>query len=463
MLPTGCDRSEPQDEPGSPPAAIAAGPSVLLITIDTTRADHLSCYGWPETTSPNLDRLAERGVLFERAYVQASVTPVSHACILTGLHTYNHGLRFLHGYEMTTLPDSCTTAAEFFHDAGYDTAAFVSAFPVAKRFGLHQGFDVFDQDFLTGPEEGRVSQQGTINTGLNQRRADKTTDLALAWLKKQHDPFFMWVHYFDPHDPMVVPPTDFVDPSALTGTQQEKLRSLYDAEIRFMDQQIGRLFDKLDLDNTVIAVIADHGEGLGDHDWWTHGILYEEQIHVPMIVAAPSVPAGRRVPHNVRSIDLLPTILDVAGFDAQAQPAMDGQSLVPLFEPDAPDPGLTIYSDALDLKMYRFATLDPAIRFVDRKPDMLLSLIIGDHKYIHHFMHHQESELFDLAQDPDESHNLAQASPEIVMRMRQELQALDCLPKRPEQTEKPMSDEDARRLRSLGYVGGDEEEEEDDD
>ncbi len=314
MAVASCKRSEPSlPQIAAPPGA----PSVLLITLDTTRADHLGCYGYSKPTSRNIDRLAAQGTLFTRAIAQASVTPVSHASIFTGLNPYTHGLRVMHGLSETRLRDSCVTLAEVLRSAGYQTAAIVSAFPASERFGLHQGFDHFDADFLKVDPNRLVSPDGTVNTGHAQRRADETTKRALAWLKKAQDPYFLWLHYFDPHDPMVRPPDEVMARHGpIMPPEANALRALYDIEIEYMDEQIGRVFTALKqagtFEETVIVVVADHGEGLGDHNWWTHGILYQEQVHVPLIIRAPSPrantstdaidSAGARVPNPQSAI-----------------------------------------------------------------------------------------------------------------------------------------------------------------
>ncbi|MEE2750579.1 MAG: sulfatase-like hydrolase/transferase, partial [Myxococcota bacterium] len=199
-----CETPEPADAP-EPPAS-STTKHIVLITLDTTRADHLGAYGYEKPTSPNLDILAQQGVVFDMAISQAAVTPVAHASILTGLEPYHHGLRVLHGLEGNALHDSQVTLAEVWASHGGESAAFVSAYPVTEAFGLHQGFDVFDAKFPQADGTGLVTESGTVNTGLSQRRADATTDAALAWLDTRtnpEQPLFLWLHYFDPHDPFV--------------------------------------------------------------------------------------------------------------------------------------------------------------------------------------------------------------------------------------------------------------------
>ncbi len=437
-----------EEQPREPPPVKLDGPSVLLITLDTTRADHLSCYGYQQQTSRNLDRLARSGTLFLQALSQAAVTPVSHASIMTGLNPYNHGLRVMHGLAENRLAESCTTLAEVLHDVGYQTAALVSSFPVTGRFGFDQGFDRFDADFMKVPAKKLISPGGTVNTGRNQRRADATTDRALTWLAAAREPFFVWMHYFDPHDPHLRPP--HVDSSKFSGRVVDVLRELYDLEIRFMDEQIGRLLDELErtgrLEKMVVVVVADHGEGLGDHDWWTHGILYQEQIRVPLIIRAPAKPANQRIDQIVRSIDIMPTVLELVGLDPDRMPPSDGRSLVPLLSGRELATTDSAYSDSVNMLTYGFFK---GIR--DVKDDMLFCVVDGRWKYIHHLLRTDESELYDLSNDPGEQRNLFGLRPDQVERLRGELRAWDYAPD-PGSQRGRMSPEDVERLRSLGYV-----------
>ncbi len=439
----GCERS---DSPRRRPH-----PNVLLITLDTTRADHLGCYGYARATSPNLDRLAAEGTRFTDAMTQAAVTPVSHASILTGQNPYRHGLRVMHGRRQNRLRKSCVTLAEMLRDAGYQTAAFVSAFPVTRRFGLDQGFATFDQEFIIDAPEAIVSGTGVVNTNKNQRRADGTSDRAIRWLGGAREPFFLWLHYFDPHDIKLLPPRAFVREHARGGdTPEAQLRDLYDVEILYMDLQIGRVLDALRgagrFDDTIIVVTSDHGEGLGDHDWWTHGILYQEQVHAPLIFRGPGVPAGREVDVLARTTDIMPTVLDLAGVAPGRRPRMDGRSLVDLWQPQAVDPHRAAYADSLNMLTYQ----TPA-GTADRKNDMLFVLREGRWKYIHHLLRPAASELYDLLADPHEAVNLIDSHGEIAAKMRAALRARGCFPRGRSGTE-AMSAEDEARLRSLGYL-----------
>ena len=429
----------------------APPPNVLLITLDTTRADHLSCYGYGKRTSPRIDSVASRGLQFNLAIAQAAVTPVSHASILTGLNPYNHGLRVLHGVHETRLAEQHTTLAEVLQAAGWSTGAFVSAFPAGERFGMDQGYQTFDDDFLVEPIQEIVSEGGIINTGDNQRRGDHTTDLALVWLETAVRPFHMWVHYFDPHDADMLPPEEVMrthgEPPEDT---RERLRLLYDIEIEYMDRQIGRIIDRLrtteELDNTIVVIVSDHGEGLGDHSWWTHGILYQEQIRVPLILAGPGIPKGVHSDALVSTTDIASTVYELCGIDPEDRPPHDGANLLLTAQGES-DPERVVYADSINLMTYG----TPVGR--DVKDDMLFAVVQGRWKYIHHLTRPNESELYDLLSDRREEVNLLAALPVIRERLKELAVGHGHVPE--EQLDHPgISEEDMERLRSLGYVGG---------
>jgi len=439
------------------------GCNVLLVTLDTTRADHLGLYGHAAATSPVLDAFAAQAAVFERAIAQAAVTPVSHASILTGLNPYHHGLRVLHGHVGFKLEPQIESLPETWTALGGETAAFVSAFPVTETFGLDQGFAHFDAEFPQADGEGLITEEGFVNTGASQRRADLTTDRAIAWLNEhcasdEAAPFLLWVHYFDPHDPALKPPErelqrmlkqDFVPHSR---GQRDMLRAIYDAEIRYMDFHLGRLLRACMRsgvwDETMVVIVADHGEGLGDHDWWTHGILYEEQIRVPLVVRLPDMEAGLRVPSLVRTIDLVPTILDVAAVPRAEWPRVDGVSLTTAIETGQTETPLLGYSDSINMLNYQRP--GKGERW-NRKDDKLYCLTEGDAKLIYHQLNPEETEFYDLSTDPKETHNLADRHPPAMVRLLRKLKQLgafsDILPGMT-----PSDPERVARLRSLGYV-----------
>ena len=298
--------------PSGPPAK---GANVLLVTIDTLRADHVGCYGYARAATPTLDALAAGGARFRTAIAHVPLTGPSHASILTGRTPLGHGMRDNGGF---VLPPSVPTAAETFQQAGYRTAAFVSGFPLSSRFGHDRGFGTYDDHLARGNDPRRPAYV--------ERSADRTTDAAMAWLdasKGSKAPFFLWVHYYDPHAPYE-PPAAFAASAA----------SPYDGEIAFVDSQIARLLHRVGEGRstlpTLVLVTADHGESLGEHGEDTHGIfIYDSTLRVPWIVAGVGVPEGRVVDTIARGIDVAPTLLDYAGLGL---PGMEGRSLRPAID-----------------------------------------------------------------------------------------------------------------------------------
>jgi choline-sulfatase len=280
------------------PTPPASRPNVLLVTIDTLRADHVGCYGHAGAVTPTLDGLAARGVRFATAVAHVPLTGPSHACLLTGLTPLGHGFRDNGGF---ALPPAVKTAAEDFRQAGYRTAAFVSGFPLDRRFGFDRGFETYDDHLPKGNDRRR--------TPYVERLADATTDAVLRWLPApaaaRAAPVFLWVHYYDPHAPYEPP-----------GDLAERFRAApYDGEIAFVDTQFARLLralaEKGALARTVVLATADHGESLGEHGEGTHGLfVYDATLRVPWIVAGPGIAAGRVADTVARSIDVLPTLLD---------------------------------------------------------------------------------------------------------------------------------------------------------
>lgn len=292
----------------------AADFNVALVTLDTTRADRLGCYGYERAETPVLDRLAKEGVRFADAVSPAPLTLTAHASILTGLDPHHHRVRHNGQYR---LDPSQATLAEVLRNRGYDTAAFVSAFVLDARFGLKQGFDLYDD---------RVEPtSGPFFAGLeSERSAEKVTDAALDWLRARKGvkkPFFLWVHYYDPH-------AEYKPPEPYARRFQART---YDGEIAYMDSQIGRLIAALEegRDKTLLIAVGDHGESLGEHAEPTHSrLIYESTQHVPLILWAPGLVHGSYLVDDaiVGTIDVFPTILDVLGLTYQW--SADGLSLL---------------------------------------------------------------------------------------------------------------------------------------
>ena len=429
--------------------------NVLLITLDTTRADRLGCYGYEKQLTPHLDRLADESVVFDMAIAQAAVTPVSHASILTGLEPYHHGLRVLHGHVANRLKDKHVTIAEVWQEAGGQTAAFISAYPVSKAFGLHQGFEVFNDIFQPKDIANRTDALGTVNTDSGQRRADETVNAAIKWLdayRAAEKPLLMWVHFFDPHDPRVVPPEEVLGKFIPdTDDRTELMLHGYDCEVFYMDAQIGRLIEALKSrglwKNTVVAVVSDHGEGLGQHNWWSHGILYQEQIRVPLILRAPGMRHVPRVSAQVRTIDIMPTLLETAGVDRTFWRKMDGLSLVDAMRTGKTEGDLIAYSDSVNILSY--GRQDDPSRF-DKKHDKLYCVMQGGYKLIYHQLKPENTEFYNLMEDPGELNNLASSKPPTMRRFMEHLNNINALSVIvPEMTATDL--ERLQKLKGLGY------------
>jgi len=384
-------------------------PNILLITLDTTRADHLGAYGNRRARTPNLDRLAASGVLFERAISAAPLTLPAHASLLTGRYPFTHGVRNNGSF---TLGDATPTLAGALHDAGYRTAAFVSAFVLDHRYGLARGFDRYDD-----------------RLDLERRGAD-TIAAAAAWLTEtaqDRRPFFLWLHLYDPHDPYEPPP-----PFA------EAFRdSPYDGEIAYDDQQLGGLLARLHAigadGSLLVAAVGDHGESLGEHGEATHGLfVYEGAIRIPMTITGPRVPAGRRVASLVRGVDLAPTLLDAAGLPPL--PHTDGRTLMPLVAGRGPGPE-DAYSETYFPQLYmNWAPLrsiqDARWKFIDAP----------------------SAELYDLERDAAEQANLAATEPARAATFRRALLAASN-GSPPAMPTARVDRETAEKLAALGYIG----------
>jgi len=448
-LMSGCERSGGSDQW-----------NVLLITLDTTRADRLGSYGYPKEVSPQLDALAAEGVRFDFAISTAGITPIAHASILTGLNPYRHGVRVFHGAAGSFLTADKPSMAMLLNRAGYETGAFVSAYPASERFGLHWGFGTFDNgaeesalhtDPDYEPTLGLLRESGTWVQKPKvaaQRRADSTTAEALAWLEQVRGPFFQWVHYFDPHDEYLVPPDEYLNEFGATRNGPQRMKRVYDADIRFMDHHIGRLLEAYKerglYDRTIILVVADHGQGLGDHGWKQHRLLYREQIRIPLLLRWPGGPSGKVVPELVRNTDLLPTVAELLGLSAP--PDLDGESLLGLFSGHAGAPR-TGYAEALN-------TLDNhAPKALPKKQkDLLFCAVERDWKLIHHKERPENSELYDLRKDPGELHNVWEQHPDHVARLMAFLEEEGAMTVVAEDAP-PMDEEALRKLESLGYIG----------
>lgn len=391
------------------------GFDVILVTLDTTRPDRLGCYGHAGIETPNLDLLAREGVIFSAALATSSTTLPTHSSILTGLYPQHHGVRTNSSFR---LDDAHQTLAETLSEAGYRTGAFVSAFVLDERFGLAQGFDVYDADVHASSGLG----------GFAERKADKTTDLAIRWIRKQRSaPYFLWIHYYDPHATLD-PPSPF----------NERYAEPYDGEIAFVDSELGRLLQAVEEKRgheTLVVVVADHGEAMGEHGEQTHGYLLQEAtLKIPMILYASSkLDRGVHVNTRVSQVDLMPTILSLLGVPAPRD--LDGQSLT-----QAPARDRAVIAESAEGRVhYGWARLS--------------AIYQGTLKYVHG----PRPELYDLVSDPLERDDVfadREAEAAALRRLLDEEEgpsANDIVTSRMD-----LDAEDVRRLEALGYaVGGD--------
>jgi arylsulfatase A-like enzyme/Tfp pilus assembly protein PilF len=397
----------------------AQPPNVLLITIDTVRADHIGAYGYAKGSTPTIDRLARDGVRFADATTQAPLTGPAHAALLTGIYPARLGVR---DNATTSVPESATTAAEVFKAAGYRTGGFAGAFVLAAPYGFAQGFDTFDADF-PGFSDGLKLQV--------QRRGDAVVDAALKWIESDATrPFFGWVHLYDAHAPYEPPP-----PFAARFKG-----SPYDGEIAYVDACIGRLIAALErtgrLDRTLVAVVADHGESLGEHGEQEHGMfLYDSVLRIPWIMRLPGrAHAGVIVGEQVRAIDVLPTLASVAGV---AMTRVDGESVALLAEGKARRDPPASYAETFYPKWHYGWSELKSIRGDGWK-----------------FIDAPGREVYDLRGDPGERRNAAAARATLVAGMSGELARIEGGFGSAAAVQPPQPDADTlARLRSLGYVG----------
>lgn len=405
---------------------ISAGPrdaNVLLITLDTTRADHLSCYNPHGARTPHLDALAARGARFGHATAQVPLTLPSHACIMTGAYPTVHGLRDMGGF---ILDKSHLTMASLAQAAGFQTAAFVGSRAVARHFGLAQGFGTYDDDM------GAETEEGKLPGVFPERRAQVVTDHALDWLKQNAgQKFFLWAHYYDPHQPYD-PPEPY---------RRQYATDLYDGEIAYMDEQVGRLLDGLAqlglTSRTLVIAVGDHGESLGEHGELTHGVfLYDATLHVPLIMAGPDIPPGKVIDDQVRSIDLHPTVMEF--LHLRPSPEAQGVSLWPLLQLGTRVRSNYSYGETLYPRTYMGWSELRAMRTDEWK------FILAPHP-----------ELYDLHRDPGEVHNLIAHQPAIAEQLQNQIWAVAGTQARTEKVSTVPVDEQTRQeLASLGYVSG---------
>jgi arylsulfatase A-like enzyme/Flp pilus assembly protein TadD len=400
--------------------------NLVVVTLDTTRADRLGAYGRANAGTPNLDALAQDGVVFDQATTAAPITLPAHSSIFTGRFPPQHGVRDNGGY---FLNDKEQTLAETLKAKGYATGGFIAAYVLDSKWGINQGFDTYFDDF-------DLSKFKVFSMGAIQRPGNEVVDHALPWIDQHRgSPFFAWIHLYDAHTPYAPP----------AGFKERYPNDPYQGEISFADSQVGRvvqfLRDRDLFERTVIVVLGDHGESLNDHGEEGHGFfVYESVIHVPMIVRAPfSAMKGRRVADAVRSVDVMPTVLDLLGVSPPAGVEIDGQSVTPLMTGGRNELGLEAYAEAV-YPLHHFGWSD------------LRALRQGRYKLIAA----PRPELYDLQDDPAEQSNLYAARKALGDRMLGRLHDMEAHFKSSAQADAAAVeiDPDAKaRLAALGYVG----------
>lgn len=396
----------------------ASGSNVLLITIDTLRADRVGAYGNPSGLTPTLDRLAASGLRFESAFTPVPMTLPAHASILTGLEPFTHGIRNNTAFRLGQTP----TLATMLKKAGYRTGAFLGSFVLSARFGLNRDFDVYDDRF------GRVGDPTELHVA--ERAAERVIEPATEWILSEGPdsarPWFAWVHLNDPHAPYQAPP------------EYRAGHSPYDAEVAYTDAMLGRGLDRLRaagrLDRALVIVVADHGEALGEHGEAAHGLFaYDSTLRVPMIASGPGIPANVvRTP--VAQVDLVPTVLELLGIGVPS--GLDGRSLLGIVD-RGPRASRTLYFEALDANLTRGWA-------------PLVGVMVDGWKYIDLPI----PELYDLERDPGEAHNLAVRDQERLRVLVARLKDIAGGRKpAPEAIPAATDAETIQRLASLGYLG----------
>jgi len=420
--------------------------NIILITIDTLRADHLSCYGYYRNTSPKMDKIAKGGVLFQNAIASSSFTPPSMATIFTSKNPSSHGVK--HGvfnkgnvYNQEVLLGSFVTLAEVLKGNGYATFGFHTNPHLSSEFGFAQGFDFFKQYNFVDAKE--------LNTEV----------LKFKEKIESGGKYFLWVHYFDPHwpyfkrEPWISSYSLYNGPVGEKGSDikmwpekfAEKMHlkedknllsymvARYDSEINFVDKYVGELINSFKNDShTLLIITSDHGEEFFEHGDFTHGFqLYEESIRVPLIINFPSkIPEGMKVQTQVGIIDIMPTILDI--LDIKTSNEFEGKSIIPLISQNKKGERI-LYSE-----LYRFGKKLVCARFKNCK-------------YIYNIKENKE-EFYDLNSDPNEKSNIISKNEIMVVGLREGVKALVSSSKGLKTKEKPVGRDVLEDLRSLGYI-----------
>jgi choline-sulfatase len=402
-----------------------ARPNLLLVSIDTLRADHVGCYGYREAQTPNIDRLAAEGVLFKTVVSQVPLTLPSHCTILTGTYPTYHGVRDNVGFR---LADSRTTLAEILKARGYATSAFIGAYVLNSKFGLNQGFDEYDDRIAAAPRQGPV-----VNLNSVERPAGEVVSRAMYWLETHRQlPFFMWVHLYDPHDPYE-PPAPF---------REQYRNKPYDGEIAYADRELGRLLELLKrkrlYDNTVVVLLSDHGESFGEHQEWTHGyFIYDTTLLVPLIIKpAGNGSPGRIVTEQVSLVDVAPTAMQLAGVQPPAE--VQGRGLMGTMLGQSRPAAAPAYSETWYPAQFGWSPL-ASIRREDAK-----------------YIRAPRPELYNLRTDAGEKNNVVPQQSALAGELKSALAKLESTytdRDAGKSARLELSSQQLDELRALGYVG----------
>jgi len=419
-------------------------PNIILISIDALRADHLSCYGYHRNTSPNIDRLASQGVLFKNAFSQATWTLPSHASIFLSQYVWRHKID---NRRTKRLSNSFTTLAEILRDRNYTTGAFVGRGFLSFKYGFNQGFEIYD--------DGSPCRRGyyEISSYISK---------LLRWLESvKSRKFFLFIHVYDVHEPYNPPSpysdlytkgrcegkhlrtskgikTGKLDASKLTPEEIDYIIAVYDGGINYVDDQLGKIFKKLNqlgiADNTIIIVTADHGEAFKEHGKLGHWHKpYIEEVHVPLIIKGPGIPRNRIYDNYIQHIDIVPTILKILNIPQREE--MQGRSILPLMSDGEIEEYFTTYS-------WRGSGSQGSV-----------SLRTKEWTYI--MNQNGSDELYDRINDSKEQNNIIEKRPLIAQKLKKELEDFIALTSegKPQVAEKVDIDEELReQLKSLGYL-----------
>jgi arylsulfatase A-like enzyme/Tfp pilus assembly protein PilF len=399
--------------------------NLMVITLDTLRADRVGVYGYKDALTPNLDRLANEGVMFENCYSPVPLTLPAHSSIFTGRSPLGHGAR---GNGIYVLPEKEITLAELFKEKGYNTYGVIAAFVLLSKFGLAQGFDVYDDS---------LDSHRMYNNYNSEIPATEVYRKFLQWFEKNHHKkFFAWIHLYDPHAP-------YKPPKRFAKKFKRDFKGFYDAEVAFTDEAVGKIIDTLKhgnaLENTVVVIVGDHGEAFGEHEEYGHGIFcYDESLKVPMIFYNPKLfpKKGLRVKNRVNVTDIMPTLLEL--FNIVIPEGVQARSFMPLLMAEKEDKRRTFYFESMH-----------------GKDEMNWAPLMGIIHEQYKFISLPEPELYDLDADPAEKENLFWKKNLLAKDLDKKLmKQVETLSKTTSagDARREITEEDKKHLTSLGYI-----------